>query len=313
MARKKQEDPPKGAPAWMATFSDLMNLLLCFFVLLFSMSSVDAHKYDQVVESLKSAFSILTPASPSMLEGELVAAGISQLPDMANFFGDTMADTKGKEQEDGQDSTLTEGSGGANQNENKGMTAQEVSQIDESRSPETEEVSTETAQATVTSKALQESEKMAEQIEKLTTMYGIQRDVEVDYNGQYVRLTLNGAMIFESGAVDIRPEATRIVDRIGKILDNYQNSLIQVEGHTDNIPINSARYESNDVLSMYRAYNVAQRLRASSTVDPGNIMSAGRGDYNPIADNRTAEGRARNRRVEIKIYNSFNSGTEGAT
>ena len=59
MAKKKQEDPPKGSPAWMATFSDLMNLLLCFFVLLFSMASVDAAKFEIVVNSLKSAFSVL--------------------------------------------------------------------------------------------------------------------------------------------------------------------------------------------------------------------------------------------------------------
>ena len=53
MARKKQEDPPKGSPAWMATFSDLMNLLLCFFVLLFSMSSVDAEKFEKVIHPFR--------------------------------------------------------------------------------------------------------------------------------------------------------------------------------------------------------------------------------------------------------------------
>lgn len=55
MARKKQEEAPKGSPAWMATFSDLMNLLLCFFVLLFSMSTVDAEKFEMVVASLQSS------------------------------------------------------------------------------------------------------------------------------------------------------------------------------------------------------------------------------------------------------------------
>ena len=59
MAKRKQETPPPGSPAWMATFSDLMNLLLCFFVLLFSMSNVDEKKFDQVVASMSSAFSIL--------------------------------------------------------------------------------------------------------------------------------------------------------------------------------------------------------------------------------------------------------------
>ena len=58
MAKKKQEDPPKGSPAWMATFSDLMNLLLCFFVLLFAMSSVDEAKQDAIIASLNQAFSV---------------------------------------------------------------------------------------------------------------------------------------------------------------------------------------------------------------------------------------------------------------
>ena len=59
MAKKRQEEPPKGAPAWMTTFSDLMNLLLTFFVLLFSMSSVNQEQFELVIASLQSSFSIL--------------------------------------------------------------------------------------------------------------------------------------------------------------------------------------------------------------------------------------------------------------
>ena len=67
MARqKKQDEPKKGAPAWQTTFSDLMNLLLCFFVLLFSMSSVDAAKFTMVIASIQSAFSILTAGGSSI-------------------------------------------------------------------------------------------------------------------------------------------------------------------------------------------------------------------------------------------------------
>jgi chemotaxis protein MotB len=60
VARKKQEDVPAGSPAWMSTFSDLMNLLLCFFVMLFSMSTMDEAKLQEVVASMNSSFSILT-------------------------------------------------------------------------------------------------------------------------------------------------------------------------------------------------------------------------------------------------------------
>ena len=60
MAKKREEEPPKGSPAWMNTFSDLMNLLLCFFVLLFSMSSVDAQKFELIAASFSQTFSIFS-------------------------------------------------------------------------------------------------------------------------------------------------------------------------------------------------------------------------------------------------------------
>ena len=83
--------------------------------------------------------------------------------------------------------------------------------------------------------------------------------------------------------------------------------MIEVEGHTDNVPISSAKYKDNNVLSMFRALTVADYLREVTTIEPSHIKSSGRGEYVPIADNSTPEGRARNRRVEIKIYNTYYS------
>lgn len=79
MAKKKQEEAPKGSPAWMATFSDLMNLLLCFFVLLFSMSSIDAAKFEQVVASFNQTFSVLNGGATAIGDGILISNGVSQL------------------------------------------------------------------------------------------------------------------------------------------------------------------------------------------------------------------------------------------
>ena len=91
-------------------------------------------------------------------------------------------------------------------------------------------------------------------------------------------------------------------------LEKYNRNVIEVEGHTDNVPIRySAKYENNEVLSVYRALAVTDQLRKNKNLNPKYIKFAGRGDYIPVADNSTAEGRAQNRRVEIKIYNSFNS------
>ena len=137
--------------------------------------------------------------------------------------------------------------------------------------------------------------------------YGIQDLVEVDFNAEYVMLNMNGALLFDSAKAEFRQEAYPLVDKLGEIISGYGQNIIEVEGHTDNVPIHSAKYADNNVLSMFRALTVADYLRQITAVDPGHIKSSGRGEYVPIADNETPEGRARNRRVEIKIYNSYNS------
>ena len=87
MAKKKKEDAPApGSPAWMATFSDLMNLLLCFFVLLFSMSSVDAGKAEALIKSLHNTFSIFEAGGSSFGEGNMISNGASQLTELDEYF-----------------------------------------------------------------------------------------------------------------------------------------------------------------------------------------------------------------------------------
>ena len=86
MAKKKQEEAPKGTPAWMATFSDLMNLLLCFFVLLFSMSTVEEEKFQEVIASMQSSFSILPSGGSSIGEGQMISSGVSQLEMFDTYF-----------------------------------------------------------------------------------------------------------------------------------------------------------------------------------------------------------------------------------
>lgn len=271
MARRK-EDPPKGLPAWMNTFADLMNLLLCFFVMLFSMSSVNEEKFEKVIASFQSTFSILPGGGASIGEGELISSGISQLENFDSYYNQQLSS-----QSDGQ--------------------TEEEKDITEAYEQQ----------------ELEESEDMAQQLENALSQYGIQDDVEVDFNAEYVTLNMNGALLFDSASAELRDEAYPLVNKLGKILVTYDNNIIEVEGHTDNVPIHSSKYEDNNVLSMYRALAVANYLRDTTTLDPAYIKSSGRGEYVPIADNATPEGRARNRRVEIKIYNSYNSNVSGTS
>ena len=283
MAFKKPEEPPKTFPLWQSTFSDLMNLLLCFFVLLFSMSTLEQDKLQQVAQSINQAFSILSSGGSTVTNGVLVSNGISQLPDIANYFGSSLSKAPNDTGDD--PSGKASASGDAKNTKSAEDNAKKV--VEES--------------------ALKESEKMASDIEEQAKRYGIQDDMEIDFNGQYVRLTLNGAFLFDSGKAELKSKARPIIKKISQILNNYQGSLIEVEGHTDNVPIHSAKYEDNNVLSAYRALNVANDIRKYSTVKDSQIYSSGRGQYDPVASNKTPEGRARNRRVEIKIYNSYNS------
>ena len=270
MAKKRQEDPPKGSPAWMSTFSDLMNLLLCFFVLLFSMSTVDTDKLQAVVASLQSAISILPSGGTSIGEGEMISAGVRQLEFLDSYYNE-MANSKAEDTDD-----QTDGK----------QSAQEQYEQQE----------------------LAESEKMADEIKEAIDNSQLSGKVDVDFNAEYVKLNLNGSILFASGKAELVKQAKTIVDKIGKILEKYNKNVIEVEGHTDNVPIrSSAKYENNEVLSVYRALAVTDRLRKNKNLNPKYIKFAGRGDYIPVADNSTAEGRAQNRRVEIKIYNSYNS------
>lgn len=278
MARKKKEEPQGGA-SWLNTFADLMNLLLCFFVLLFAMSSVDSEKYEQLVASFHSSFSIFSTSGSSVIsDGQAVSAGITQMSELSTYFSDGTSEGD-TDQDDSQESG-TESQTDAEQN------AVELYEQQE----------------------LKESEQMADQVEQMAAQYGIQDQVEVDFNGQYVKITLNGALLFDSGKAEIRQDAYPLVDKIGAILQNYDQNIIEIEGHTDNVPIHSSKYADNNVLSMFRALTVADYIRSITNLNPAYIKSSGRGEYVPVADNTTEEGRARNRRVEIKIYNSYNSG-----
>lgn len=270
MAKKKEAEAPKGSPAWMATFSDLMNLLLCFFVLLFSMSTVSEEKFEMVIASLQSKLSIFEMGSPNVGEGSMVGGGIRQLEFLDNYYNELANSKNDKE-------------------------SQEEGDLKEQYKEE----------------ALEESEEMAENIQNAVEQLGIANAVEIEFDEQYVMLNLSGAILFESGSATVMPEAELILKKVAVVLNQYDKNIIEVEGHTDNVPIvGSSKYESNNVLSMYRALSVADLIREETKLNPAYIKSSGRGDFVPIADNSTAEGRARNRRVVIKIYNSYSSNIE---
>ena len=271
MAKRKEDTPPAGSPAWMATFSDLMNLLLCFFVMLFAMSSIEEAKLQEFVAAMNNTFSVFDGGASAIGDGFLISNGVSQLNELDQYINSTGktadSDTDGEDFQD-------------------------------------YEMSLEAMEEILQDKMLEENEERVEEIEEVLTESDIADEVEVSFTAQYVKLTMNGGLLFDSGSAQLKDDAKLIIDKVGLILERYGNAgTIEIEGHTDNVPMKSAQYPSNEELSSARALSVFYYLMDSTTLNPLNLKHAGMGERVPIADNSTPEGRSRNRRVEILIYN----------
>lgn len=264
--RRKEDTPPPGSPAWMATFGDLMNLLLCFFVLLFSMSTVDAQKFELIAASFADTFSIFSAGAKSIGDGVLMSNGVSQLNELDSYIS-----SMGKAEEGEQENQL-----------------EAVSEVEAEK--------------------LKHAEELAEKIEEAIQEDNLSGEVEIDFNSQYVELTLKGAFLFDSGSAKLKEDALPVLDQVGVILERYSESIIEIEGHTDNVPVSQGnRYVDNNELSSARALSVFNYFVQTTSLDPSIIKHSGRGEYVPVADNATPEGRAKNRRVVIKIYHALSA------
>lgn len=264
MAKQKRDTEIK-TDGWKDTFSDLMNLLLCFFVMLYSMSTVDEMKYAELVASLSNSFSIFSGGAQAIGEGTLVSSGATQLNNLDEYYSDM------------------------------GKQAEEIENADDPL-------------------AELEAKQKQDQIEKIEELYGevVEQseskhieddlDVTIDDGYQYVMLSLSGSVLFDSGSAEIQKDAKPLLSRVGDILKNYPDNQIKIEGHTDNVPISTADYPSNLWLSTARATKVLEYFHNKKNLSTKHLEASGRGDVDPVATNKTAAGRAKNRRVEIKIY-----------
>ena len=129
-----------------------------------------------------------------------------------------------------------------------------------------------------------------------------QISVNMDKKYQYVQISMNGALLFDSGAAEIKKSTMPLLNKVGDILKLYDSHLIKIEGHTDNVPISTGKYRNNMWLSTARATEVFEYLKEKKGLTPKSMEATGRSSYDKIASNDTEKGRARNRRVEIKIY-----------
>lgn len=341
MARKKKPPEGKAFPLWQSTFSDLMNLLLCFFVLLFSMSSVDASKYDEMVQSLNNTFSIMSGPSGAAQSGILINSGISQLNQLNQYYTNLGAENKsdseghkggsGKSNKGNSDDaensvsgsavdvedtsgTAIKGNGGAEtgsgseSEENTGSNEGEDSENGEGTGSEgsenggpTEEEALKAYEEKLKGNSEENYDKAAEIVRKYKLDDSVNLDMDAEYN--YISMNISGSFLFDSGSADLKSGAKEVLKRAAKVLEAFPDAEVAVVGHTDNVPqTDTYKYKNNLWLSSARACTVLEYLNSECGISEKRLSAAGRGEYEPIASNKTAEGRQKNRRVELRIY-----------
>lgn len=287
MARKKRPEEPSGGNApWMNTYADLMTLLLCFFVLLFSMSEVDGEKFQNFAISMSNSFGIFDGGGSSFGDGPLISSGMSQLNDLDQYYT-----SMGKE---GHQSDI----------ENEG-------EYDPTTKENTKDAPYEgdvgDAYKVLLDKMQEVSGEMYSKLEGLTDEYNLGDYVElsIDPEFRYVQLSMKGSILYQSGKADIIDEAKPILSKLGDVLGKFDGYIIEIIGHTDDVPMTSPTFKDNNWLSSARALNAAEFLIDNNKLNPETVKYSGRGEYEPIADNSTSEGRAKNRRIEIRIFNEY--------
>ncbi len=253
-----------GLPPWLATFADLMSLLMCFFVLLLSFSEIDAVRFKKMAESMKDAFGVQReiPATDvvmgtSVIKQEFSPSSLQQpTPD----------------------------------NEVRQTTTEEKEQL---------EVNKEVMDA-VAKKIAEDVKQQTEDLQealKQEIKDGL-ISIETEKSKIIVRIQEKGS--FPSGSADLNPGFMNVVDRISDEVAKFPGRVV-VAGHTDDVPIATSRFRSNWDLSAARAVTVVHALLRNPQIDPKRVLVEGYADSHPIVTNDSPEHRAQNRRVELVL------------
>jgi len=221
--RGSGDDGGGGAPAWMVTYGDMMSLLLTFFVLLLSFSSVHEEEFKKAMTSLQGALGVLR-AERAIVRLE---RAVPPMP--------------------------------------------------------------------------RPTQEVAARLARYIKVRGLSKKMQVRRVAGGFKITMQNPALFELGRAELTSEAQRILTDIGGLLRDLADYSIEIEGHTDNLPIHTEEFPSNLELSTARALSVARFFIDRQSFDPSRIGVAGHGENRPVQSNATPEGRAQNRRVEINV------------
>lgn len=279
--RTRRSDGREHQDRWMITYADLITLLLIFFVILYAMSSLDTQKYAIVTGSLSDTFK----------SGSAVLEGGNGLLD-GSKGNDGAADSK--EPQEGGSSSAGQTAGGSGQNGASADTPAPGQQKDTGEhQPSARELA------------------FREQEEKLSALMGVITQYVKDNNlgeqifvadkPQGIAITLSDRFLFDAGQAALKPPAFPALRQLSGLFRGI-GATISIEGHTDNVPVTPGSvYRDNWELSGARAMSVLRFFLDTEGLSPEHFQYAGYADTRPAYDNTTAEGRQRNRRVELIV------------
>ncbi len=267
MADKCPKCPPPGAPGWLATFADLMSLLMTFFVLLLSFATMDARKFKKMAESMENAFGVQrdVPAYEIPMGTSIVAQQFSPAPTEPTPLEEVKQTTQQRS------SRLAED---LNQNE------------------------LEQAKQRLLQEKLEEIEQTAEQIREKLKDEIEQGLVSVETEQFRIFIRINEKASFPSGSAVLKAGFEPILMKVAESV-NEAPGRVHVAGHSDDIPISTNIYRSNWELSASRAVTVSEFLLRQPDTEPGRFVVEGYADTRPLVPNDSSENRAKNRRVEV--------------
>lgn len=132
------------------------------------------------------------------------------------------------------------------------------------------------------------------------------KDVEIQVDKTVVMINISDKMLYQSGSANLTTRANEVLGKIATIINQRPELEVMVEGYTDNVPISTECIKDNWDLSVKRSTSVVRALQTKYNIDPNRLIAAGRGEYNTLASNDTAEGRSKNRRTRIILLPKLN-------
>ncbi|WP_019024249.1 MULTISPECIES: flagellar motor protein MotD [unclassified Thioalkalivibrio] len=278
MARRKRHEEAENHEAWAIPYGDLVTLLLAFFVVMYAISSVDDGKYRVLSESLVDAFRAPAQTDPIQV-GEPTVSREQSLDEMRALVPIDVQ---------------------------PGIVDDGVAPIDMAFSGLLDDAGTDDE----LQEFLEALAEVADELEMAMAPLIEDGDLRVSREAYWLEIEITSRLLFGSGSATLNPEARTLLDEVGAILAP-RVSRVHVEGHTDNVPIQTAVYPSNWELSSGRAAAVVSVFEDAG-IEPKNLVALGYGEHRPVASNDTEQGRAENRRVAIVVLPGARPREDGA-